>query len=76
MFPHNHVLPIETLFRHAHVSWINRRLSQAELRAGSVYISGQIVRFLGPTLNKCRVRTPWVTLLIRGQWGVPVFKKI
>lgn len=45
---------------------------QAELRAGSVYTSRQVVRFLGSTLTKYRIRTPWVTPLIRGDSGFAV----
>jgi hypothetical protein len=42
---------------------------KAELRAGSVYTSRQIVRFVGPTLKRYKNLCPGVTPLIRGDSG-------
>ncbi|TCP16253.1 DDE family transposase, partial [Scopulibacillus darangshiensis] len=45
---------------------------KAELRAGSVYTSRQVVRFIGPTLKRYKVLYPWLTPLVRGDSGFAV----
>lgn len=45
---------------------------KAELRAGSVYTSRQVVRFAGPTLKRYGDLYPWVTPVIRGDSGFAV----
>jgi hypothetical protein len=45
---------------------------KAELRAGSVYTSRQITRFIGPTLKRYKTLYPGVIPLIRGDSGFAI----
>lgn len=45
---------------------------KAELRAGSVYTSRQVVRFVGPTLKRYKTLYPWINPVLRGDSGFAV----
>lgn len=45
---------------------------KAELRAGHVYTSRQVVRFVGPEIKRYRKQSPWATLCIRGDSGFAI----
>lgn len=45
---------------------------KAELREGSVYISRQVVGFVGPSLKRFRILYPWTSPLIRRDSGFAV----
>lgn len=45
---------------------------KAELRAGNVYTSRQVVRFMGPLLTRYETGMPWALLVIRGDSGFAV----
>ncbi|MDF0728902.1 IS1380 family transposase [Cytobacillus sp. S13-E01] len=45
---------------------------KGELRAGSVYTSRQVVRFVGPTLKRYKTLYPWISPVIRGDSGFAV----
>jgi hypothetical protein len=45
---------------------------KAELRAGSVYTSRQVVRFVGSTIKRYKCLYPWITPVMRGDSGFTV----